>query len=167
VADRKGELPQAAPHAGAAPAVAGDAVAADHALAEQPLDQAQHRPADATLDGDDAERGHRHEPHAERCASIGGHRAAPEMQRKVGEADRELPFLGEHSPAGDLDEVHAEPDRPGEGLGLHHDLPVDLGEALAQQVGELGRELLGELVRQAGRREQPDDDRLLARGHLR
>jgi hypothetical protein len=89
------------------------------------------------------------------------------VQRKVGEADHELPFPGEHPPARHLHDIHAGASRPGERLDLHHDLPLDLGEALAQQGGQLGLELLGEVVRQARRREQPDDDRLLAGGRVR
>jgi hypothetical protein len=84
-----------------------------------------------------------------------------------GETDHQLPVSAEHSPARHLDQIHAEANRAGEGLDLHHDLPLDLGEALAQQGGQLGRKLLREVVRQARRRQQPNDDRLLAGGRVR
>src|SRR5918996_57387 len=66
-------------------------IAAGHALAQQSLDQAQDRATDATLDGDGAQRRDRHDADAEGGAGVGGHRTAADVQRKVGEADRQLP----------------------------------------------------------------------------
>ena len=110
-----------------------------------------------------AQRRHGDHADAERDADVRGDRPVANVNREVGEHNREVPSFIEHPPACDLYEVDVRAWWSRQRLDMGHDLPVCFWKSCAQENRQVLLELCSQVRGEARGGEHTDDDGLRAR----
>jgi hypothetical protein len=125
------------------------------ALADQSVDEPDHRVARATASLDRPERGQRDQRHRMRGTGVRDDRTRSEAQRSVGHADGHIPTLAEQSRTREVDGLDTLTHVRDRGVGPDRDAPRDrVRDAVFQQPGQLLGQRVGNLRRPTRSRQE-------------